>query len=176
MKRIIAFLLAALLMCLFCAAGAEGTDFAVMSDDELHALVDGARNELAKRELTAAEGTVLFEQEGVTVYLTGEHEVKSGYLDLEAVVVNDRDCTVAIAVNSASINGWNVFSGGIGETSPGKKQKGMLSFSLEDASLSSFEEIEEIEEIELSIDLIDEDTYESIAETSEPITLHFNAD
>ena len=171
MKKVLAFLLTALLLCTLCTANAEGTDFTAMSDDELHALVDGARNELAKRELTAAEDTVIFEQDGVTVYLTGNHEVKGGYLDLEAVVVNDRENMVAVALDTASINGWNVYSGGIGETSPGKKQKGMFDFSLEQANISTFEEIEEIE---LSIHLIDEETYESITEPSAPITLHFN--
>ena len=103
MKRLFSVLMA-LILVFSIAAVAEGTDFASMDDAALHAMIDGARNELAKRELVAAENTVLFEQDGVTVYLTGDHEVwgsDSYYLDLGVVLVNDSDKTVAVGVNTA---------------------------------------------------------------------------
>lgn len=171
MKKVLAFLLAVLFACMICTAGAEGTDFTAMSEDELHALVDGARNELAKRELVAAEDTVILEQDGVTVYLTGAHNVSSdgAYLYLEAVVVNDSDKKVSVSVDSACINGWDVYGGGIGETSAGKKQKGEFDFSLGDAEISSFEEIEELE---LELYLYDADAWERISDNI-PVTLTF---
>lgn len=173
MKKVFAILLAVLFVCSFCAAGAEGTDFAAMSDEELHALVDGARNELAKRELTAAEGTVLFEQEGVTVYLTGEHKIGySGELELEAVVVNDSDLEVDVFLDSASINGWDVYNSGIGEVSAGKKKKDYFAFNLEDAEISSYEEVEDID---MALYLVDEKEFERICEPV-PVTIHPNSD
>lgn len=174
MRKIFAFLLSVLLVCLSCAASAEGVDYTAMNDEELHALVDGARNELAKRELNAAEDTVIFEQEGVEVYLTGEHEVLGeAYLDLEAVVINDSDKSISLMVDSASINGWDVFCDGIYEVSSGKKKKGALEFNLEDAEISSYEEVEDIE---ISFYLVDNESYDNITEPSDSIALHFNAD
>ena len=169
MKRILMFLMAALMVCSLCIAQAEGMDFTAMTDDELHALVDGARNELAKRELVVAEDTVILEQEGVTVYLTGEHEIDySGNLNLEAVVVNDSDREISVFLDSASINGWDVFNVGIGETSVGKKQKGFFLFQLEDAEISSYEEVEDIE---MTLYLFDAEKFERVGEPV-PVVVH----
>ncbi len=173
MKKVLAFLMAVLFACSLCSAVAEGMDFAAMSDDELHALVDGARNELAKRELVAAEDTVLLEQDGVTVYLTGEHEIDyGGNLKLQVVVVNDSDKAVDVYMDSASVNGWDVFNIGVGDTSAGKKQKGTFTFGLEDADISTYEEVEEIE---MELYLFDSDAFERIGETI-PVVLHFNVE
>lgn len=173
MKRMIAALLATLLLLTVCAF-AEGTDFASMTDEELHALVDGARNELANRELSATADTVLVDQDGVKVYLTGENRVSSSgtYLYLEAVVVNDSDKKVSVGVDTSSINGWDVYGGGIGETNSGKKQKGEFSFSLEDADISSYEELEDLE---MELYLYDADAYERIGEII-PVVLNFKAE
>lgn len=172
-KRILAALLATLLLLSLCAF-AEGMDFASMTDEELHALVDGARNELANRELAATADTVLIDQDDVKVYLTGEHKVSSNgsYLYMEAVVVNDSDKQISILIDSSSINGWDVFSTGISETNPGKKQKGEFDFSLEDAGISSYEEIEEIE---MELYLFDSINYDRISDNIS-ITLQFNAE
>ena len=58
MKKFLTVLLALLLLCGSCLA--EGLDYASMTDAQLHDIVDAARNELTKRELVAAEKTVLF--------------------------------------------------------------------------------------------------------------------
>lgn len=125
MKRFVSVFLVVLLAFSTSFALAEGMDFASMSDDALRALVDAARNELAKRELTAAENTVLFEQNGVKVYLTGAYDLSydNAYLSLEAVVVNDSDKKVNVSVDTACINGWDVYGSGIGDISAGKKKK-----------------------------------------------------
>ena len=59
MKKFLTVLLALLLLCGSCLA--EGLNYASMTDAQLHDIVDAARNELTKRELVAAEKTVLFE-------------------------------------------------------------------------------------------------------------------
>ena len=160
------------MLLIFTTACAEGLDFASMDDATLHSIVDGARNELAKRELNTGENTVLFEQEGVSVYLTGEYETKeydTVYLSLKAVVVNDSDKTVWISTDSLSVNGWDVYSYGLPDTTAGKKQKCELEFCISDAEISSYDEVEEIEVV---FSLVDSDTYETFS-TTEPIIIHF---
>ena len=173
MKRIFGIILT-LALIFTCTASAEtALDYAVLSDEQLHEIIDAARNELAKRELTMAEDTVLFEQDGVTVYLTGNYEVwgyDNSYLDIEAVVVNDSDKLVSILIDIASINGWDVYSSGIPETSAGKKQKGILEFLLTDAEISTYEEVEEIE---VNFTLYDSENWEIIS-TIEGIVIHCN--
>jgi len=174
MKRLISVILT-LLMFVSCFAIAEGTDFSAMDDATLHAMINGARNELTKREMVAAENIVLFEQDGVSVYLTGKHEVwgsDSYYLDLEAVLVNDSAASVYLYIDTAYVNGWEVYAGGITDTAAGKKQKANIDFSISEAGITTYEEIEEIE---VNIWLCDSESYEAIA-VLEPITVHFNAE
>ena len=175
MKRLICALLAALM--LLCGmAVAEEIDFASMDDSALHAMIDGARNELTKRELIAAENTVLFEQDGVTVYLTGNYDVwgydEDNYLDLEAVLVNESDKMLYVTVRYAYINGWEVSGGAFSDTDAGKKAKDTLQFYLTDAGVATYEEIEDIE---MTFAIVDSATYETIT-VLEPITVHFNAE
>ena len=68
------------------------------------------------------------------------------------------------------MNGWDVFSTGITNTSPGKKQKGKLTIKIADAEISTYEELEEIEFV---FKLSDGETYKAISLT-DPITVHFN--
>ena len=175
MKNLVSIILA-VLMLISGFAFAESTDFASMDDAALHAMIDGARNELTKRELIAAENTVLFEQDGVTLYLTGDYEVwgsdDSYYLELGAVLVNDSDVTVYATIDTAYINGWEVYGGGITDTGAGKKQKSVIDFHISDAEISTYEEVEEIE---MNFWLVDAEAYEAIAEIG-PITVHFNAE
>lgn len=172
MKRIFALILMAAMLCSCCLAE-SAIDFASMTDEQLHELINGARNELAKRELAMSADLTLFEQDGVTVYLTGEYEVWGSdniYIDFEAVVVNDSDKLVSILVDISSINGWDVYGSGISETSPGKKQKGSLEFLLTDADISTYEEIEDIE---LALTIYDSENWETIS-TVENIVIQFN--
>lgn len=178
MKRLFSILVV-LMLVFSTAALAEGIDFASMDDAALQALIDGARNELEKRgktngEQTVEENTVLFEENGVTVYLTGEHEVwgsDSYYLDLGVVLVNNSDKTVSVLIDTAYVNGWEVYGGGITDTGAGKKQQAVLDFCISDANISTYEEVEEIE---MNFIIIDSDTYDTIAEL-EPVVIHCNA-
>lgn len=170
MKKL-AFLLAILLV--FTSAYAEEWDVASMDDATLHSIIDGVRNELAKRELNADENTVLFEQDGVTVYLTGDHRIDdygdSLYLCLDAVIINENEKNVWISTDSACVNGWNVYADGMPETNSGKKQKCEVSFLISDADISTYEEVEDVEFV---FSLVDAETYE-VFSTTETIVLHF---
>ena len=173
MKKFITLMLICILL-LGCTAIAESAvDFTAMTDDQLHQIIDGARNELTKRELNMSADLVLIEQDGVTVYLTGEYELWGSdnvYIDFEVVVVNDSDKTVSILVDAASINGWDVYGSGVSDTSAGKKQKGTLEFLLTDADISTYEEIEDIE---LTLTIYDSDEWETISDV-EGISIQFN--
>lgn len=96
MKKIALLLLLSLALSTACA---EGLDFSSMDDAQLHTIIDSARNELAMRELVMSENVVLFEQDGVSVYLTGEYETmeydsENLYMLLKAVIINDSNAAV----------------------------------------------------------------------------------
>ena len=157
---------------MFSGAQAEGFDFSSMTDAELQAVVESASAELARRAPAQENSDVLIDQDGVKVTLTGNHEVwgyDNWYLDLEVVVENYSDAVVSILPDTVSINGWNVFCTGVSDTQPGKKQKGMLEFSLSEAEISTFEEVEEIE---MTFTLYDSEKWETIS-TTEPVVLNY---
>lgn len=158
-------------------AFAELPDFASMTDEELHDLINAARNELKVRELIAEKDTVILEQDGVKVYLTGNYEVKdytssSGriLLRLEAVVVNDTDTTVSIMFDASVVNGWDVGNSAIVDVSSGHKKKDNFEFTISDAEISSYEEIEDME---LSMYVYDADNWNRMF-SAEKAVVHFN--
>ena len=177
MKRIALTLLA--LVVLFsaffpCSAFAEAPDLSDMTDEELHALIDAARNELTSREMKAAENTVLFEQEGVQVYMTGNNRTEnygdSAYLYVEVIIINDSDKDIALVDKSVCVNGWEVMFFGVGGVSAGKKKKDEIELVISDASISS---LEEVEDVEFVFQLVDENAYNIIC-TADPVTVHFD--
>lgn len=154
-------------------AFAELPVFSAMTDEELHDLINGARNELKTRELNAEADMILFEQDGITVYLTGEYETygsDSTYVDLKVIVVNDSDKDVNIQVDSVTVNGWDVYGSGISGITAGHKKKGELGLKIDDADITTFEEIEEVE---FNLYIYDSTAWERIS-TVDPITVHFN--
>lgn len=175
MKKIIALALSLLLLIAIpCEAFAELPDFAAMSDEELKEIVDAARNELAIRGLNLKEDTLLFEQDGVQVFLTGEHifndygENKS--LEIEVIMINDSEYTLSLSGDYASMNGWSVYFYGFGGVAPGKKKKATIEF---DADMAEVETFEEIEDVEVTFRLFDEVGYETVA-TIDPVTIYLN--
>ena len=174
MKKILTVVLALLLLCSSCLA--EGLDYASMTDTQLHDIVDAARNELTKRELVAEGKTLLFERNGVSVYLTSDFKADSFHTDsmhfmrASVIVVNDSDINVRVGVESMSVNGWEVSNSGFSSVSPGKKLKDELTFNAVDTDITT---VEEIETIEITFRLSNADTYMFFADVP-AITLHFN--
>lgn len=171
MKKL-ALILAIVILVVFASAFAEGMDFASMSDEQLQMIIDGAQTELANRKGDSVNDGILIDQDGVKVYLTGNHEIwgnESLYLDLEVVVENNSDKTISILIDSMSVNGWNVYGFGVSDTQPGKKQKGNLEFCLSEAGISTYEEVEEIEFI---FTIYDSENWETI-KTLDPVLLTF---
>ncbi len=174
MKKVLAAFLALLLLCGSCLA--EGLDYASMTDAQLHDIVNAARNELTRRELVAEGKTLLFEQDGVSVYLTSGFEADSIHTDAwyfmraGVIVVNDSDINVRVGIESMSVNGWEVSNSGFSSVSPGKKAKDELAFNAADTDITA---VEEIETIEITFRLSNADTYRFFADVP-AITLHFN--
>lgn len=168
MKKLISLIV--LTMMMFSTAYAVDIDWDNLSNEEVRAIIGAGRNEMAKRELIAAEKTVLFEQDGVTVYLTGESKLSYGDFYIGVVIVNNSDKTISIAFQDSYVNGWGLDGYGIYDTAPNKKQKGKIQiFRLEDAEVTEFEDIEEVE---LMVRVIDANFHTIF--TPEPIVIMYN--
>lgn len=173
MKRFLSLFLA--LMLIGSVAVAESIDYASLSDEELHAIINAARNELTKRELVADEKTVICDQDDVQVYLTGRYKWNEGsnesiYLVLEAVIINNSQYELSISIDSISVNGWDVWAGGPGTTNAGKKKKGEFNIKVSDAEIKKFGEIEDIE---FHLELYDMGAWKTINEIP-TVTVHYN--
>ena len=155
-------------------AFADSPDVSSMTTEELHELINAARNELTARELNAEGETVLFDQDGVKVYLTGNYTIESydwaTYIYLEAVVINDTDSTIDVFFVSSTVNGWDVDNIGIGEITTGHKKKGNFELTISDAEINSYEEIEDAEFV---FYVMDDATWDHLFET-DSITVHFS--
>ncbi len=174
MKKFISILLAFFL--LGGAAMAEGIDYASMTDVELRAILDGVRNELVKRELKAGDKILLFEQNGVSVYLTGKYQINSWgegnhTLELEATIVNESDAKISVFFDTVSVNGWEVSGIGIVDINPGKKKKDDFKIHLNDADVTAYEEIEDIE---FEFYVYDADANKTIFRLEDPVKVLFN--
>lgn len=174
MRRLFALLMAAMLL-LAVPAFAEETDFASMTDEALHALIDGARNELVKRELVAGGKILLFEQDGVQLYLTGNYTVQSWgegkpVLQLEGIVINDTEQMIGVYIDTVAVNGWDVYGGCIINVDPGKKKKASFEIRLYDGEAMTYEEIEEIT---FNFRVSESSTYKKLFDAPD-ITVQFN--
>lgn len=175
MKKILVLLLAVLLA--FCAVATAETDYSSMTDDELHTMIDAARNELVRRELTASADTMLFDHDGIQCYLTGNYEIKEWgegkhVMLLETVVVNNTDVMMDVRIDGCYVNGWEVYGGIIQKTDAGKKQRDTFEIRLYDADIHSYEEIQDID---FTFKVTKSDDYSMIFQL-DPITVHFNAE
>ena len=141
MKKALALLLCIIVMC----GVAIAEDYSALSTEDLQTQINLMRNELVKRELVAGEKVLIFDKNGVQIYLTGEYEEKSsGKLRLKTIIINDSKEEVAINPE-LSVNGWDVgCSGWKTDANAGMKAKGYFDFSISAADISSYSEIEEI--------------------------------
>ena len=154
MKRVFAVLLCALL--LLSSTAFSEIDYASMTDEELKQVIIDAQAELDRRsgDEQDPEGffadRVLFDIEGVRMYLTGEYTVKESFGNMrfyvEVVVENNSSQNLGcMPSGSFSVNGWTGKWDAPSIPPPGNKTKGKLTFDMEAASISTFEEIKEVE-------------------------------
>ena len=130
------------------------------------------RNELTKRELIANGNTLLFDDQNVQIFMTGNGspwEVSGKkYYDVEMIVINNTEYDINIDFDKLSINGWDAPSGLIVQISSGKKKKDTISLSLTAASLQNYKEIEDVEAV-INIRIKGDVIF-----SSAPITIHFD--
>ena len=169
MKKLVALLVAAFILA---SSSAYAADYQSMTDEELAAEASAIRNEQVKRKAAEEEKPVVFDQDGVQVYLTGNYNMTSTALKIEAVVVNETDRTLDVlaANNRIAINGWDCFATGIPSTGPGKKQKGNFSISLKDSDISKYEDVEDIS---YTINLFDMSSLEFVSK-GEEVVVYYN--
>ena len=123
-----------------CAFSVYAEEFSTKTVEELHEIQAKIRTELLKRELIAQGKTLLFDDNGVSVYLTGEYEDSWMNLGdrLDVIVINDTDKTISIVPQSISVNGWNISFMSNTQVNPGKKLKGYFLLQLNGADISGF--------------------------------------
>lgn len=172
MKRL--FSIALILILVGSVALAESIDWTIMTDEELHGAIDAARNELSKRELSLSENTILVDQDGIQLYLTGEHTFsdwdETKYVELGVVLVNDSDQNISVSIENLYVNGWNVYAMCGATANSGKRDKSTIDMNVAEAEVNTFEEIQDME---FSIRLYNSDSFDRILET-DSITIHFN--
>lgn len=143
MKKLITIILA-VAMLLPAIALADLPDVTAFTDQELKDLISACSAELMARNTSEPEGTLLFEYEGARIYQTGDAEIGFvGYLQIPIAIYNDMDIGVSISVDKAVCNGWDIY--GLGEgASPHAKKKGTLTFAVNDADVTSLDQIESL--------------------------------
>lgn len=145
MKKILVLFVALMMMVM--PAMADQPDYVNMKDDELQTIVDSARNELVKRQLEEDGKILLFEQDGISVYLTGEYETDwMGYILIKAIVINNTDKKYDIHPEDTtiSVNGWDAAALTDLKAKPGQKKKGSIAFRPEDADIKTSDEIQDM--------------------------------
>ncbi len=172
MKKVFVLVLAALLA--FCGIATAEMDYSSMTDEELHAILDGVRAELARRE-TAAGGTdAVFEEQGVSFYYTGEVEFFGStglMLSLGTNVINDSDKNIDIFATGLTVNGLSFPDSWVKDIPAGQSGNKSLIFTTK----GEFETLDIIDDLTATYKIIDSDSKETIAEIG-PLTVHFNND
>ena len=174
MKKLISIILVISFVATFTVAFAA--DYSSMTDEQLKEQLDATRNELAKRGFVAKKKTVILEQAGIQIYINGDIYIDKDYswsddyyLYIPVVVINDTTSNISIMVENPSMNGWTTQGADSGTSTPaGKKAKGSLYFSLEDADV---ETLEDFTDVEFTLTIYDSSTYKNIVKTG-PITIY----
>lgn len=170
MKKLFSLIMAVVL-CACSVCYAEGIDFSALSTEELHQLFDGVRNELVKRELVAAENLLVFDQDGVALYLTGEVTYSGGWLNVGAVLVNNTENEICLGEIDMCVNGFATGMSGITDVPAGKSKAGKMQIMVTDV-LSSAEDLKTIESGFRAFDRMSGKNYMQ----TEVITIHFNVE
>lgn len=148
MKKLVALALALVMLC---STAYAAVDWGSMTDDEILAEIDNAKNELVKRELTGnTDNITVVNEAGVTIVFKSYEIDKSSWwfspaLLVKYTIVNQSEDDYEMFVDNIAINGWEVESSGYCAAAAGHKAKGELMFDLEAAEVSDLDELETIE-------------------------------
>lgn len=140
MRKAITIILCFVMICGYAVA----EDYSELSTEELHDRICQIRNELEKRELLDGNNDIIFDNNGVKIYLTGKYEKKGTKIRIEIIIINESEYEIAINPE-LSVNGWDVgFMSWKTDAKPGMKAKGYFEFEASAAEITTYEEIEEI--------------------------------
>ena len=148
-KLIISILLLALFLPQTIASAAT-IDVSSLSDQELSSIIDQCRTELAFRKPDDPNHLTIINESGIEIYLDRhfeEFQYYDGkkYVALGAAVVNGSDKNIELYDNGCCINGWKVDTTiTYGEIPAGKSKKIDINLCLDDAGISSFDEMTDI--------------------------------
>lgn len=152
MKKTVSIIILLVILSFSCVSYAE-VDFKNMSDEEITQIIFDAQNELLLRKSKEETGNVVFENNGISIYITGNHEIDNWLelTEIECVIVNNSDFTLVKAgAESLIVNGWsvpalnqfNIFTDE--NVKPGSRIKGKIKIKNEAVDINGFEDIKSI--------------------------------
>ena len=162
-------------------------DFSSMSDDELHALISGAESELSKRSAEESSDLVLYDENGIKLYMTGEYVFKKTttgnteyLLYYDCIAENNSNGPVEFLGLDSSVNGWdtgdvNFFGKSTADLTPssGKKAMGKFCISMAGTDVTKYKDIKTLE-FTLGLYFHGQAIYVNPPETSKLIRFEFN--
>lgn len=171
MKKILALVLAVMLLMGTGMACAEGIDLSGKTAQELLELIDAARIELALQLPPVSDGVTLYEDDNIVITLSGDPFIEYGSLILPAVVVNKTDRNLIISFDNASCNGWDVLASTASVSASKKAKEQIEIYSVEeDADLT---DVADLEDITCTISYFDDNDWEWYYEAAESIVWTF---
>lgn len=149
MKKLVCLLLIAMI-CFVSSALAAEIDFAEMSDEELQELITRAQAELNSRSQEENTSPILYEENGIKLYLTGKYEIQhrkdADLVYFEYIVENNTTHDIQISGHDCYVNGWDIgYVPFYGEPKSGKKAKDVFCVDIRPASISEYKDIETVE-------------------------------
>ena len=126
--------------------------------------------------LKAEKKAVIVDQKGVQIYINGDPYIEKNWsgdykLYIPIVVVNDSSQNITMLVENVSVNGWAESGSRDGSAVPaGKKDKGLLYFSLDDAEIT---DVSEFTDVEFTLRVYDNNTWNDLFVTKS-ITIYGN--
>ena len=149
MKRIFCLLVMVMICCISFAYAAD-IDLSQMSDAELKELITHAQEELNSRTQGKDATPVLYDDNGIKLYLTGKHDIQhrtdAELVYFEYIVENNTSSDLEISGRDGYVNGWDIgYVSFYGEPNAGKKAKDVFCVDIKPASISEYKAIEEIE-------------------------------
>lgn len=165
MKKLFALLLALLLPVTGALADVLTDDWRGADDAEIQAAIDELNAELQSR--TATRGSddgnmILYEQDGITVTMTGENYAFTDLFYIGVIVENNSNRDIMVTLRDASVNGWETSTLAPGKVQAGNKKKADMTFNFGKAGITSETEIQNIKYV---LTVIDADSFELIGAT-----------
>ena len=135
-------------------------DFDDKTDEELIAEYNAIRLELGNRGYKAEDKRVLYDGNGIQIYLNGDLKVEDNWsgpeLLVPVVIANSTDKNMCVQSRNQSVNGWACDVMFSPQIPAGKKIKDNVELQLEETDVTK---IEEFEDLELSFHIFDFDNW-----------------